>query len=237
MSRRIAIADVHGCLKTLRKLIEERISLNGDDSLYFVGDFIDRGPDSKGVLDYISRLAGDDYRIYSVRGNHEEMLLESLMDPKFLPNWIYNGAETTIYSFGLDPGLFLTIETVYQIPSEYIQQIEKLPYYIELEDYLIVHAGFNFYMDDPFQDHHAMIWSRDMMYDPDKANHRTVIHGHTPVPVEEIRQMIADPSPGLINIDAGCVYTEYPGLGNLVAFNLDNRELVVQKNIDIEFGW
>lgn len=232
MARRFVIGDVHGCLKTLQKLIEERISLNREDSVYFVGDFIDRGPDSKGVLDYISRLISEGYRISSVRGNHEEMLLETLSDPKFLANWMYNGAEMTLYSFGLDPGIFLTSETVHQIPSEYIQQIEKLPYFIELEDYLIVHAGFNFYMTDPFQDHHAMIWTRDMMYDPDKANHRIVIHGHTPVSVDEIRQMIADPNPGLINIDAGCVYTEYPGLGNLVAFDLDSRELVVQKNIE-----
>jgi serine/threonine protein phosphatase 1 len=232
MSRRFVIGDIHGCLKTLRKLIEVKISLTREDSIYFVGDFIDRGPDSKGVLDYISRLISEGYRISSVRGNHEEMLLETLSDPKFLANWVYNGAEMTLYSFGLDPGIFLTIETVYRIPEEYIHQIEELPYFIELEDYLIVHAGFNFYMDDPFQDHHAMIWTRDMMYDPDKANHRFVIHGHTPVSVDDIRQMIADSNPGLINIDAGCVYTEYPGLGNLVAFDLDSRELVVQKNIE-----
>lgn len=232
MLRRFVIGDIHGCLKTLRKLVEERITLNKKDIIYFVGDFIDRGPDSKGVLDYIFRLMSDGYRIYSVRGNHEEMLLESLSDPKFLVNWMYNGAEMTLLSFGLDPGIFLTSETVHQIPDKYIQQIEKLPYFIELEDYLIVHAGFNFHMPDPFLDHHAMIWSRDMMYDPEKADHRTVIHGHTPVSLDEIRQTVEDPGAGLINIDAGCVYTEYPDLGNLAAFDLDNRELVAQKNVE-----
>lgn len=232
MSRRIVVGDIHGCLKTLRKLIEERIVLNSKDTLYFVGDFIDRGPDSKGVLDYISRLTDEGYRIYSVRGNHEEMLLESLSDPKFIVGWMYNGAEMTLLSFGLDPGIFLTHETIHQIPEKYIQLIENLPYFIELEDFLIVHAGFNFYMDDPFQDQHAMIWSRDMMYDPEKADHRPVIHGHTPVSLDQIRQMIDDPNAGLINIDAGCVYTEYPDLGNLAAFDLDSRELVIQKNIE-----
>jgi len=232
MSRRIAIGDIHGCLKTMQKLIEEGITLTREDTLYFVGDFIDRGPDSKGVLDYISRLITENYRIYSVRGNHEEMLLESLSDPKFLVGWMYNGAERTLHSFGFDPGIFLTSETVHQIPAKYIKQIEKLPYYIELEDYLIVHAGFNFYMTDPFQDNHAMIWSREMMYDPEKANHRIVIHGHTPVSVDEIRQMITDPDSSLINIDGGCVYTEYPELGNLVAFDLDSKDLVVQRNVE-----
>lgn len=233
MPRRFAIGDIHGCLKTFRKLVEDVIRLTPDDVLFQVGDFIDRGPDSKGVLDYVSKLSKKGYRIRPVRGNHEEMLLESLTDPGVIMSWMYNGAEATLESFGLDLGTFITSDQVHLIPKKYIRQIEDFPYYIELDDYLIVHAAFNFYMDDPFADNHAMIWSRDTMYDPVKAGFRRIIHGHTPISVDEIRAMIRDPGNGLINIDAGCVYTSYPDLGNLVAFDLDSRELFVQRNIDV----
>jgi serine/threonine protein phosphatase 1 len=233
MPRRFAIGDIHGCLKTFIRLVEDGIRLTSDDILYPVGDFIDRGPDSKGVLDYVTKLMKKGFRIKPVRGNHEEMLLESITDPGYIGSWIYNGAEPTMRSFGLYPGMPITSDTVHQIPKKYIRQIEKLPYYIKLDDYLIVHAGFNFYMDNPFADNHTMIWSRQMQYDPVRADNRTVIHGHTPISVEEIREMTHNPAPGLINIDGGCVYTSYSDLKNLVAIDLDSRELFVQKNIDI----
>jgi serine/threonine protein phosphatase 1 len=233
MPRRFAIGDIHGCLKTLTRLLEYGIQLTRDDTLYAVGDFIDRGPDSRGVLDYISKLIKDGFRIKPVRGNHEEMLLESLTDPGIIMSWIYNGAESTLQSFGLNPGIILTSDTVHEIPKKYVSQLEKLPYFIELDDYLIVHAGFNFFIDDPLTDTHAMIWSRQMQYDPKKVNQRTVIHGHTPISVDEIKALIDDPDTGLINIDGGCVYTDYDDLGNLVAIDLDTRELFIQKNIDM----
>ena len=232
MPRRFAIGDIHGCLKTFIKLVEDGIKLTPDDILYPVGDFIDRGPDSKGVLDYVAELMKKGFQIKSVRGNHEEMLLESIADPGDIMSWIYNGADPTLQSFGLDPGILLTSSTIHKIPQKYISQIENLPYFIELDDYLIVHAGFNFYMDDPFVDNHTMIWSRETMYDPVKARFRRIIHGHTPISVDEIKSSIKDPGCGLINIDAGCVYTSYPDLGNLAAIDLDSNELFVQKNID-----
>jgi serine/threonine protein phosphatase 1 len=233
MPRRFAIGDIHGCLKTFTRLVEDGIKLTPDDTLYAVGDFIDRGPDSKGVLDYLAKLEEKGFRINSVRGNHEEMLLESLTDPGYIMSWIYNGADPTLQSFGLNPGILLTSDTVHEIPKNYISQIEKLPYYIELDDYLIVHAGFNFYLDEPFTDTHAMIWSRQMQYNPVKASNRIIIHGHTPISVDEIKAMMDDPDSGLINIDGGCVYTSYSDLGNLVAIDLDSRDLFIQKNIDL----
>ncbi len=233
MPRRLAIGDIHGCLKTFIRLVEDGIKLTREDILYPVGDFIDRGPDSKGVLDYIADLTKNGFRIKPVRGNHEEMLLETLIDPGHLMSWVHNGAESTLQSFGIDPGILLTSETVHEVPKKYISMIEKFPYYVELDDYLIVHAAFNFYMDDPFVDNYSMVWSRDTMYDPVKAGFRRIIHGHTPISVDEIRAAINDPGCGLVNIDGGCVYTSYPDLGNLVAVDLDSKELFVQKNIDV----
>jgi serine/threonine protein phosphatase 1 len=232
MPRRIAVGDIHGCLKTLVSLVEEKIKLTREDILFPVGDFIDRGPDSKGVLDYVAEMTKKGFHIRPVRGNHEEMLLETLIDPGHLRSWMYNGAETTLHSFGLDTGNTLDSEAVHAIPKKYISIIERFPYYIELDDYLIVHAAFNFYMDDPFEDNYSMVWSRDTMYDPLKAGFRRIIHGHTPIGLEEIKTLIHDPGCGLINIDGGCVYNSYPDLGNLVAFDLDSKEIYVQKNIE-----
>ena len=232
MSRRFAIGDIHGCLKTLRTLIENEIHLLKDDKVFFIGDFIDRGPDSKGVLDYTASLIRDGYNIQSVKGNHEEMLLESLIDERFLAGWLYNGAEATLNSFGIDPGLFVTTDSVKKIHQKYIDQLEKLPYYIELQDFIIVHAGFNYYMQNPYDDNMAMVWSRDMQFDAEKSAGRSVIHGHTPVSLETIKKQVSNPDPGLINIDGGCVYTNYPDLGKLVALNLDTREIICQRNIE-----
>jgi serine/threonine protein phosphatase 1 len=232
LSRRIAIGDIHGCLKTFRALVENEIHLEKDDELFLIGDFIDRGPDSKGVLDYVTSLEHKGYNIRAVRGNHEEMLLESLTDERFLAGWLYNGAEATLNSFGIDTGLFVTTNSVKEIHQKYIDQMECLPYYIELKDYIIVHAGFNFHMKEPYGDKQTMVWSRDMQFDAEKTAGRSVIHGHTPVSLDTIKQQVLQTEPGLINIDGGCVYTNYPDLGNLVALNLDTRELTSLYNID-----
>jgi serine/threonine protein phosphatase 1 len=232
LSRRIAIGDVHGCLKTFRALVENKIHLEKADELFLIGDFIDRGPDGKGVLDYLVSLTGKGYHLRAVRGNHEEMLLESLKDERFLAGWLDNGAESTLHSFGIDTGLFITMDSVMQIDQKYIDLLNDLPYYFELQDYLIVHAGFNFYIKNPYDDEQAMVWSRNNQFDAEKSAGRSVIHGHTPVPLDLIKQQVLNPDPGLINIDGGCVYSSYPDLGNLVALNLDSREIICQPNIE-----
>ena len=77
LSRRIAIGDIHGCSNTLKGLLEEKIRIRAEDQIIFVGDYIDRGPDSKGVLDYVIGLREKVSNLVFIRGNHEEMLIES----------------------------------------------------------------------------------------------------------------------------------------------------------------
>lgn len=234
MPRRIVIGDIHGCLKTFRHLLEDKIQLSGDDILYLVGDLIDRGPDSKGVLDYIMALSDDNYRIHTIRGNHEEMMLASINDERYLVNWMDNGAEASLLSFGIDLDLSDYLELQGRIATRYLDFASRLDYFMELEDVFIVHAGFNFRLEDPFTDTLSMIWSRDMLYDPGKAKGKKIIHGHTPVSLESIVADVSDENTRLINIDGGCVYTCYQGLGNLVGIDLDSRELFIQANIDLE---
>ena len=73
--RKIAISDIHGCLKTFKLMVEEQIVLSQKDELYLLGDFVDRGPNSKGVLDYIMSLQEAGYQLHCLRGNHEDMMV------------------------------------------------------------------------------------------------------------------------------------------------------------------
>lgn len=99
--RRFAVGDVHGCSKTLRALVEEKICLTADDTLYLLGDYIDRGPDSKGVLDYLLGLWNSNYDIRPLRGNHEQLLLDSVSDPGSQRLWYNNGGWGTLREFGV----------------------------------------------------------------------------------------------------------------------------------------
>ncbi|MEP6597398.1 MAG: metallophosphoesterase, partial [Ginsengibacter sp.] len=77
MPRIFAIGDIHGCSKTFRKLLIEKINIQKSDEIYCIGDYIDRGEDSKGVIDFISQMRDKNYQIHTLRGNHEEMMLHS----------------------------------------------------------------------------------------------------------------------------------------------------------------
>ena len=122
-----------------------------------------------------------------------------------------------------------------EIPKSYIDWMASLPYYMELEDYLLVHAGLNFKAEFPLEDKVEMIWIRDWYREIDRSwlGDRIVVHGHTPTPVLEIHKSIkrlADiPAIGL---DGGCVFDRI-GFGQLVALNLDTKELTLEPNIDI----
>jgi serine/threonine protein phosphatase 1 len=79
--RRFAVGDIHGCSKTLKKMMEDVLLLEHEDMLFLMGDYIDRGPDSKGVLDYILQLLESGYDIRPLLGNHEEMMLIAATNP------------------------------------------------------------------------------------------------------------------------------------------------------------
>jgi serine/threonine protein phosphatase 1 len=232
MSRRIVIGDIHGCLKTLQQLLEKKVRPDTGDELYFVGDYIDRGPDSKGVLDYLIAMKDSGYKMVFIRGNHEEMLIESFSGETYFHPWIYNGGGRTLESFGLGEEEYLSLPGDKKLPPRYMDFLSHTTYYTELDRAFIVHAGFNFHDDNPFHDLDAMIWSRNFDYDRYKAKGKPVIHGHTPVDLDAIRKTLFNPERKLINIDAGCVYSDYPELGNLIALDIDKWQLFVQENIE-----
>lgn len=220
--QKFAISDLHGCRKTFAALID-KIELTPADELYLLGDYIDRGPDSKGVIDLIWQLQQNGYKIHCLRGNHEQMLLD-LYQGAYRP--YYDGDESLLASFG--------VKHAKNIPVEYITWMDQLTYYFAVDEYLLVHAGFNFNTHDPLSDTTSMLWIRDWRADIDREwlNGRIVVHGHTPTRKESILHSLAqaDTTPEIF-IDNGCAFHHTDGLGRLCALDLQKRQLTFQEYI------
>ncbi len=223
--RKIVISDIHGCLKSFKALLY-KIVYSKRDELYLLGDFIDRGPDSKGLIDYIWQLQADGHFVHCLRGNHEQMLLDSFNDPHDLSLWEIHGGLDTLKSFN--------VKSVDEIHDDYLQWFDALPYFVEVDNYILVHAGLNFNSNDPFENLNSMIWIRNW-YDnikKDWLGNRIIIHGHTPTSASTIRENLSEiEEKSTMVIDGGCVYN-VQGLGYLFAFDLEKKQLYAQKNID-----
>jgi len=230
--RQFAIGDIHGCLKTFRFLLEDVIRLDPEDQIYLLGDYIDRGPDSKGVLDYIMQLLEMGYKVTPVLGNHEEMLLKAQLGYDHLMKWLVNGGRLTLHSFGIDDPPVSTYRVILNIPEVYKRFLWSLKVYVRTEDFIFVHAGIDFSLDKPFLDKHSMLWTRNPVVNKEKLGGRRIIHGHNAISLARIKEMVANPESLSICIDGGCCYKYRDGLGNLVGINLETHELVWVRNID-----
>ena len=220
MSRILAIGDIHGCAKTFRKLLLEGLQIRKSDTLYCIGDYIDRGPDSKGVVDIILDLRKQGYQVYTLRGNHEQLMLDSENDREAHLDWYINGGDTTLESFG--------VSAFREFAPEYKDFFSQTQLYFENGPYIFVHAGLNFDPPDIFEDKNAMMWIRNFTIDEKKLGDRIIVHGHTPRPL----QLIEKQRTNVFNTDAGCVYTERRGHGYLVGLNLTDREWVSVRNCE-----
>lgn len=221
--RRFAVGDIHGCSRTLQKMVEEVLQLKSHDTLYLLGDYIDRGPHSVGVLDYLLELRESGFDIRPLRGNHEEMLLNAVADPAACNIWYGNGGWGTLREFGVDSPV--------EIPRRYLNFLAELPYVLTTADYVFVHAGLDFQTHDPLIDTapEFMLWTRSRQIDPEKIGGRTLVTGHSVTPLFAIRASLTTHR---ITIDNGCYDMCEMSCGSLVALDLDTRELLVQPNIE-----
>lgn len=215
------IGDLHGCSKTFRKLVTEVIQLQKEDELYCVGDYIDRGPDSKGVVDFILELREEGLTVHTLRGNHDQMMMDASRNAESLKDWLRNGGNHTLQSFN--------VKSYDELDSKYKRFFYETQFYFETGKYILVHAGLNFRNDDPFEDKHAMMWIRGFTVDEKKLAGRIIVHGHTPLPWDIIQTQLGQQ---VIGIDGGCVYPQLHGFGYLVAMNLNKVEFISQKNIE-----
>lgn len=206
----IAIGDIHGCALTLDALIRS-LDIGADDHLVFIGDYIDRGPDSKGVIDRLFTLR-EKHTCTFLRGNHEELMLGYLDDGEY-DLWALNGGVATLESYG-------AVGNGSVIPEEHVEFIRETKMYLETDEFFFVHAGLRpgLTIAENLEagDEMVYLWERGHLKATDLPWEKTVVCGHTPVPEPMDTEK-------LINIDTGCVFYTHPSLGHLTAVRLPER--------------
>jgi len=221
---RYAIGDIHGGAKTFRALLDS-ISLRHDDRLYLLGDYVDRGSDSKGVLDIILQLMESGYDVRPILGNHDDLFLDAISGGEFKSSLSYleYWGLHTLGSFG--------VNYVSGVPQKYRSLLESMPTIRVEEDYVFVHAGLDMEADDPINQTspHDMLWVEPETVDADKLGGRSLVVGHRVKSLAEIHSYLAS---SYIRIDNGAFSNVQPDYGNLVALNLDTKDLIVQPWLD-----
>jgi len=217
-----AIGDIHGRADLLENLIgiieEDMQGHSGEAGIVFLGDYIDRGFQSRQVIDMLigNRLAG--FEICCLKGNHEDALLTFLGDPDFGPRWAAYGGRETLVSYGVRPPRTMTrsedwhrahSEFVYALPRAHEQFLQRLTYSARIGPYGFVHAGVR--PGVPFEDQSEadLMWIREEFLKATDAHEVIVVHGHTPVdkPFRDHRR---------INVDTGAYFS-----GRLTAARLE----------------
>lgn len=221
LSRLFAISDIHGCYRPFKELVIKIIDLRKEDRLILLGDYIDRGDQSREVIDFIRDLKKDGFDLIALTGNHEQMMLDSFINPDMLPLWYLNNGMTTLDSFG--------VQDVRDIDKDYIGFLAGLEYFHEEGDLLFVHAGFNDNIPDPFTDTHTMIWESNPSYKNPLLAGKKIIHGHRPKTIDYVKGLISQKSP-VIPIDTGCVYDREMNYGNLSALEVNSMTLISVPN-------
>ncbi|AEH50926.1 metallophosphoesterase family protein [Pseudothermotoga thermarum] len=182
------VGDIHGCLWALDKLVK-KLPLASDDTLIFLGDYVDRGPDSKGVIDYLIGLSKFHNCVF-LRGNHEQMMLACLEKGQDCYLWEFNGANATIRSYG----------GIKSIPQQHIEFLKNTRLYYVKDKFIFVHAGLKPGVPLENQDPFDLVWIRDeFIYSQNPAVGYKVVFGHTPFANVLIL-------PDKIGVDTGCVY-------------------------------
>ena len=207
--RRFVIGDIHGCAKALRALIEA-IAPDADDEIVFLGDYIDRGPNSRDVIHQVIELE-QRCRVVALRGNHEIMLLGVVHRGLDDEAWLRSGGNTTITSYGGSLG---------KIPDTHMEFLRNLKRYHETEETIFVHAGYKHDRDMFSQDDMTMFWSHlSFPMPPPHQSGKRVIVGHTPQPSGEILDL-----GHLVCVDTYCFGGRF-----LTALNVDSGD-VLQAN-------
>ena len=197
MNKIFAIGDIHGCLEKLKDLMPKTGIDNQNDTLIFIGDYIDRGKFSSEVVDHVIRLQKEYKKVVCLRGNHEDMFahyLEGMNEDMYLNN----GGINTLHSYEIilsDD----TEERKRKIPAEHRKFFESLLPYYETEDYIFVHAGMKPGLSLQEQTMHDLLWIRHEFIDAEYDFGKTVVFGHTPLNNPLINK-------NMIGIDTGAVY-------------------------------
>jgi len=230
-----AVGDVHGRLDLLDPLIRQiaddalRLEPARRPMLVFVGDYIDRGLQSKQVIDRLIALRAEAaFEVRTLKGNHEEAMINFLGDASAGPEWVEYGGGQTLASYGVTQPKLRGDAADWErtreefgrlIPPSHLAFLANLELIMVVEDYAFVHAGLRPGLSIQDQDEHDLMWIRDVFLNERRPFEKVVVHGHTP---EE------EPFVGLcrIGIDTGAYAT-----GVLTAVRLmgENRDILQSK--------
>lgn len=188
------IGDIHGCLDMLKRLMDKIDWRPGRDRLIFLGDYIDRGQNPKGVVDYILGLISCSPHVECLVGNHEAIFLDYL-DGKDRGLFLINGGLSTLESYQADRPK----QGGPLVPPAHMDFYQSLKSFIELEDYYIVHAGFRPGVDLREQSVEDMVWIRETFIYSEYDFGKRVIFGHTPFH----QPLVVE---NKIGLDTGAVY-------------------------------
>lgn len=194
--RKFAIGDIHGCLDKLEDLLG-KIAPEPDDTLIFLGDYIDRGENPKGVIDALISLSSS-CRCIFLRGNHEDMLIEYMTFGRNRSMFFSNGAEATIISYTGTKNASGDM-LAKSIPRSHREFLTSLKWLHEDEGYIYVHAGIRAGIELPLQDAMDLIWIRREFYEAPTGIDKKIIFGHCPFREPYIKS-------DKIGIDTGAVY-------------------------------
>jgi serine/threonine protein phosphatase 1 len=214
----IAIGDIHGCGDMLDRLLERCFRLAGARTAQFVflGDYIDRGPDSARVVATLIEMQRSlPGRVVCLRGNHEVLLLEALAKDD-MGLWLFNGADATLASYGVD--------LVAALPPEHLAWYAALKSSFDDGQRFFVHAGVDPNRPLDAQSEHDMVWIREPFLSTPRDYGRLIVHGHTPQ-----RNGKPDMRGWRLNLDTAAVFG-----GKLTAavFEGDKREPIAFRTHD-----
>lgn len=187
-NRVIAIGDIHGHRRALDGLLK-LIAPQPEDTLVFLGDYVDRGPDSSGVIQRVLDLK-DRCHVIALQGNHEEMFLNAWTDQRCFNQWISNGGDAALRNYD---------GNLENVPSSHKEFLESLLRYYEVDHFFFIHA--NYAPNWKLEDHNSRtaLWTGlDDLPTPHYSG-KTAVVGHTPQMTGEILDV-----GHLLGIDTGC---------------------------------
>ncbi|MCO7223528.1 metallophosphoesterase [Pleionea sp. CnH1-48] len=210
MSNRVfAIGDIHGHLKPLQAIIQ-KANLVAGDTLVFLGDYIDRGPSSKAVIEYLIELESQ-YETIFILGNHEEALLTSRTDSDYFEAWLGFGGDTTLRSYQLP----IEQESLSKIPTRHWQFLDNCREYYETDTHLFTHATIDPDVNIKYQSEENLRWSKQFSTTPHTSG-KVSVCGH-----------VSQKNGQILNLGHSvCIDTYVYGGGWLTCLNLADNSYI-----------
>ena len=233
-----AIGDIHGCLTELTILHKKILSHEKfdvkNDLIIYLGDYIDRGKNSKDIINQILKLKKKEIKIVNLMGNHDEFMINFLFNKKNnIKNWLNFGLDQTIRSYGIEVVDFIKdgfgddiIDNLRNIllekmGEEHTNFFKNLELSFASEKYLFVHAGIDPKKKLENQSKQDFLWSRSSeFFNKDFKTDKIIVHGHTP-------ELDIVSHPYRINIDTGCYFS---GILSSVCLNDNSDDRIFMSN-------